>query len=531
MALARSAIRSSWRTSASRSSGGSKYSKWLLFWNIFTYLLSGLILASVFRINNSGESLHLAVCVLTLYAFLITLSNILVEFGSGFLSSDELTILSPLPVSSETFFVSRLLVLFFYAGIISLLLGLGPSIVLGIIREEWLTAIVGVELAYLFATMASAFTVILVYSLLLRKVPRKKLTKVLSYAQGLGSLFMVSSFVIIPKLLESGSGEPFLFADAEWLRWTPGYLYSSLTMLLIGGPISITVVIVALLSVPVLGVLAYRLLADHYTDSVTSVVESAASTTRSATPPSTNSRFASLLRTPESRVMWTLFRAQIRYDTKLRMSLLSMLPVTAMYFVLVIANGTISDPFVHGAFDTVLSGNMLYLLILLSPLLIMMSLSQSEAHKASWIFYSTPVDRSRLLLGMRNIVLICLFLPYLIILAATFAWFMPLSHALMHTLMLGMIGSLLFEIFLYISPKLPFGEQRKQQRSGWITFVWMMLVMIVPGSFLMLIIYFAYTTPTNFWLYAVGIALVATIVHFLLKRRLSLKMEEQEYIA
>jgi hypothetical protein len=530
--LIKYSLLSTWRSSSGTKR---KISKGLLFWNIFVYIFSGVALAGILLLNHVGESLHFGLTILSLYVFLITLSNIFVEFGSGFLSPDEVTILSPYPISSETFFVSRLSVLLFYTLINSLLLSIGGTVAMVLITNTYLVPIVTMQLMYLLSALSAALLVVVIFSILLRKIPHGKLTKAFSYAHLFGTLITLSGLIVIPRILESDTPQSLTFAIAPWLKFTPGYFLSSFAAtslnegsLVLGLPFLAVIALDA-----VMLIVGARLLATTYLDAVGDVRQGAVDSTRDAKRVVIEDgvRSSILFRTPESRVMWKLFRAQFRNDTKFRLGVISLLPITAIYFVIMVVNGSVADPFVETAVRTVLEGTMLYLLILLSPMLLMQMVSQSEAHKASWIFFSTPIDRSRLLLSMKNIVLFNLFLPYLLILGATFAYFMPLEHAGMHTIMLGLTAMLIFEVYLLITPKLPFSEQRKQQRSAITSIVYMVFVALIPGAILTLIIHLAYGSTRTFWQYAALVATVALAAHLFVRRRLAVKLEQQEYSA
>jgi hypothetical protein len=526
------ALLSTWRSSSGTKR---KVSKGLMIWNVLVYILSGAALAGILEMNHVGESLHFALTILSTYVFLITLSNIFVEFGSGFLSPDEVAILSPYPISSETFFASRLAVLLFYTLLNGLLLSIGGTVGMVMITGSYVVPIIAMQLLYLLSALTAALLVVTIFSILLRKIQHKKLTKAFSYAHLFGTLITLSGLIVIPRILESDTPQSLTFAIAPWLAYTPGYYLSSFAAtslnegtLILGLPF---LAILALNAVLFAG--GAKLLAKTYLDAVGDVRQSAVESTREAKQVviEDSVRSSILFRTPESRVMWKLFRAQFRNDTKFRLGVISLLPITAIYFVIMVVNGSVADPFVETAMRTVLEGTMLYLLILLSPLLLMQMVSQSEAHKASWIFFSTPIDRSRLLLSMKNIVLFNLFLPYLLILGATFAYFIPLEHAAMHTVMLGLTAMLIFEVYLLLTPKLPFSEQRKQQRSAITSIVFMVFVALIPGAILTLIIHLAYGSTRTFWQYATLVATIALLAHLIVRKRLAIKLEQQEYSA
>jgi hypothetical protein len=416
-----------------------------------------------------------------------------------------------------------------------LLLSVGGTVAMVLIQDAYFVPIVTMQLLYLFSALTAALTVVTIFSILLRKIPHKKLTKAFSYAHLFGTLITLSGLIVIPRILESDTPQSLSFAIAPWLAYTPGYYISAFAATSLNeGSLILGLPFFALVGVNILSLLVgSKLLAKTYLDAVSDVKQDAIDSTRDAKEVvfEESVRSSILFRTPESRVMWKLFRAQFRNDTKFRLGVISLLPITAIYFVIMIVNGSVADPFVETALRTVLEGTMLYLLILLSPLLLMQMVSQSEAHKASWIFFSTPIDRSRLLLSMKNIVLFNLFLPYLLILGATFAYFMPFEHAAMHTLMLGLTAMLIFEVYLLITPKLPFSEQRKQQRNAITSIVYMLFVALIPGAFLTLIIHLAYGSTRTFWQYAALVATIALAAHVFVRRRLAVKLEQQEYTA
>lgn len=533
-ALIKYSLISTFRVSSMQRAGEKrKVNKWLIAWGYLIYIISGAALAGILQMNNIGESLHFSLTILSLYVFLITTINIFVEYGSGFLSPDEQTILSPYPISSETFYFSRLAVLLFYALTVSFLLSIGATVVMVLLKDSYFLPIMTMQAMYFLSALSAALLVVAIFSFLLKKIDHKRISKVFSYAYLFGTLVILSGLLIVPQLLENNTPQSLTFDAAPWLKYTPGYFISAFAAtslnensLILGLPFVATLGVNILLFF-----IGSTVLSKSYFEAIGDMRSGAVHLTKTSKPLTDQDWLLTgfLFRTPESRVMWKLFRAQLRNDTKFRLGVISLIPITAIYFVIMLVNGQISDPFVESNWRTVLDGTMLYMLILLSPLLLMQMVSQSEAHKASWLFFSTPVDRSRLLLSMRNIVMFNLFLPYLLLLGITFVYFMPWEHALMHTLMLGIMAVLIFEVYLLISPKLPFSEQRRQQRSAWIQIVYMIFIALIPGVFLTIIVSLAYSDTTKFWLYAVLLAIVSAASHVIVRKRLSAKLEAQEY--
>lgn len=528
--LSRFALTSTWRnTTAGR--GRKRYSRWMIVWNVVVYLLSGFVLSNIFRFQLYGESFQFAMSILLLYVFLIILSNTLIEFGTGFLAVEELSLLAPFPVSSQTFFVSRIVVLLITTVITSVLLAVGPTTVLILLDVPALAVGSWIGSSFLVAGLTGALGMVVIYSALMRRLRPSQLSKVFNYTQVFATLLTAAGFIIIPRLMEAERGYAYSFHDVPWLQYTPGYLFSHVLGDIRGIEANSLLGMLAIALVPLLAVASYRLLGTLY---VSRVEEFSSQTIRTIAQKQSGVQHEAsvwLFRSAEARVMWKLFRAQFRHDVKFRMSLLSLLPITAVYFALILINGSVVDPFMDSALNTVLSANMLYLIVLLSPILILQTVSQSEAFKASWLFYACPVDRSELLLGMRTIILLMLFLPYLLILGVAFAFYMPLSHAFMHTTMLALIGLLIFDVYLIVAPRLPFSAPRRQQRTPILSIVWMIFTALIPGALLTVIIHFAYTSSERFWLYAALIATVGLGLHLIVRRRLTHTLEAQEYLA
>jgi ABC-2 type transport system permease protein len=534
--LTRFALRSEWRTNSDRlAKGRRRSSPWWFVFSILSYLLIGAFLGAAYANNHEADTLVVATALVSLYIMLVTASNIFLAFGTGFLSPNETELIAPFPVSSETFYISRICILMVYSLTTSTALAIGPTVAVAIFeRSVMLTAIPGMLVVSALSAFFSAMLVVTIYALVIKRVAHKRLTSFFNYVQLFGSMFTIASFVLLPRLLDHLHLDAFTLSVKPELAFFPAYWYASIEAIATQqfSAQYLCLALAAIAGLLVLTVSSYRILANTYRASIEEFavanVEDTKRTIRKRSGKTSRSIVLSLLRTPESRAVWILFRAQFRFDPKFRLSIFSWLPVTALYFVLAVTQGAIHDPFA-GFSAEIMQANMLYLIALLSPMLIMQQMSQTESYKASWILFVSPINRAGLLLGVRNIVVSLIFVPFMLLLAIAFMFYMPASSAILHTLMISAMAQLIFEAFLMIAPKMPFSEQRKQQRNTVGRTLLIALAMIGPVLLMGVVMYFGYRDMLRYWSFLILILTIAILAHRVVKSRLTKKLELQEY--
>jgi hypothetical protein len=276
---------------------------------------------------------------------------------------------------------------------------------------------------------------------------------------------------------------------------------------------------------------AHVLLARHYQSDVSDLALS--STTfvkegRLKREPAILRAFSRMMGSHEARAVLMLFRAQFRYDAKFRMGLFASVPITLLYLVIAMFDGGIQDPFV-GDLRSTLNAAMLYLVALLMPLLQLQSVSQSDNFKASWLFFSSPLDRAKLLLAVRNTLLAWIIVPYMLIMAVIFAFFMPPVRAIMHVLVLASIAGFVFQVFLMISPKMPFSQRRRPNRSSVAMIMGIFFFSFLALGILAVEIHWGYRTTTRYWTSIAILLTISLLLEQLVRVRLRAKLEKEEY--
>ena len=496
------------------------------------YLFIGSFSVRLFIENRSGESYVTAVALLFLYAAFIIASNIFMSFGTGFLSPEETTVVAPLPVSSETFFFSRLAVLTCYTTVISLLLGIGPFVGLQFFLQTSLIQNLTFLIALLLSGFAAALAVIVVYGILMRTVGRSRVSQVFGYIQFLGSFVTALGFIAISQVERHIDLQSFTVTTTHWLAYIPAVWFASLAALPIGVTFG-SYPMLALAAVVFLGAVAtgaHLLLARHYQEEVGELSTSAASVQKRKHGSDSfitriYSRFA---RSDEARAVFTVLRAQFRYDAKFRMQLMSTLPLTFLYLLIAILQGGITDPF-GGNLKAIVRMNTFYLVAMLMPLITMQSVAYSENFKSAWIFFSAPLDRAKLLLAVRNMMLVSIVLPYMVILTIIFLQYMPVYHAIPHTLVLAAIAGINFQLYLMIAPKMPFAQPRRPNRNGFAMMFGVFFFVIFSMLIFLVVIYFGYHSFARFWPIFLLLVTVSAALERGVHARIHAKLEREEF--
>jgi ABC-2 type transport system permease protein len=533
--LTRYALISEWRMASLRSFGRRrKMSRAWAYWTMVTYLAFGALTIRLFYGGATGEVYITAAGLFMSYAAFVTASNIFLAFGTGFLSPDEAQIVSPLPVTSETFFFSRLAVLICYTTAISLLLSIGPFIGLEFFISSYgLLANLALVFATTLSSVAAAMTVIVIYGLMLGKLRQSAMSKAIGYVQFVGSFITAISFVALSRFEYKIDLHALTLSAQPLLALVPSFWFASLAGVAAGvtGSLNLTLALCAALFLAGLSAASHILLAKKYQSEISELATSSAMSAKAKKSSRDGIVFRSFIRmarSDEARGVFMLLRAQFRYDSKFRMQLLAMLPVTVIYLVMAVLGGGIVDPFT-GKLSGVMRANMLYLVALLMPLIIMQAISQSENYKAAWLFFAAPLDRTKLLLAVRNAILVTIVLPYLVVLSIVLSQFMPWTHAAMHVLVLAAVGGFIFQIYFMLAAKMPFAQPRRPNRGGVAMFAGVFLFMFLAIAILGLEIYFGYSSPERYWPSFALLVTLSALLERAVQARIRKKLAREEF--
>ena len=455
--LVRASWRILWRSTPGMAIQANKAKFSGLIFGLLLYGVVGIFLAVISAVAPSPGS----AAFLCLSFIIVYLGNlVLLEFGSSIVSPDDVLILGTRPVSSRTYFFSRLTIVAIFVSIYAVMLG-GPATLVFLFRFGPVSAVVWV-LTMLAESYATGMGMIVVYTKALQYFPASRIRSILGYVQMGLSFSIYGGFAILQKQMQALSMG--LDNRPPWTSLLPSSWFAGIIDLATGSATARS--IPEALAAGVLLIVLWKLLAGkialEYMDSA-----SAAAVTVNPLPkqqPASSPLRFRFLRRPEDRAIALLIARQFRYDSKFKMGVLAIIPLTLLYMYQGISgSGTLSDPFVQSVQSAhdIGSSSLLYLGIVLFPVVLSQEISWSESYQASWIFFATPVNRGALVLAVRRILTGFFIIPYLALIAMAFLYFFgnPL-HVLMHVLVLFLATNLLFLLYFLLSPRIPFSKQR-----------------------------------------------------------------------
>ena len=235
----------------------------------------------------------------------------------------------------------------------------------------------------------------------------------------------------------------------------------------------------------------------------------------------------------EDRAVWKLIRKQFKYDNHFKMSILTIIPLTAFYVYMGIDDGkSMSDPFVISFLKHAGPPNfLLYIAVAMLPFIVTINTSFSASYQSAWVFFTSPADRTRVVLSSARFALYYFCLPFTVLLVFLFTWFFGnMVHALLHSVFIFVILMILTKFMVLLYPRVPF-SQHNVKGSFSISFLMMFIAMplvIIPMSIVSTIGYGGYNG------YAIYIA-VSLIINFMLcvmlKRKIPGKVAKLEFSA
>jgi ABC-2 type transport system permease protein len=492
---------------------------------LWIYVFAGAILSVLVARN---KDVFFMGTILITYTMVMVSMLMLIDFGAVVISPDDFAILGYQPISSRTYFISRLTNVLVYAVLLSSALGFLPVIVfcfvLGFKPLLGLAALTAVLLGGITTTLF----LVCIYAGILRVIHPNKLKRAMSYVQLVMSFILGFSYLILPRAIDAGGLESMNLEKHAWLFLIPSTWFASY-LDLARGYWRMTEVVPALLSFAALGFLFVRTrgrLALDYADRLSSAMT--VSYTGAKASRST-ARRGWFFRRHESRAVSLLVRNQFKYDQKFRLAVLGILPLSAIYLFMGLRKGPLADPFVThtaGAGDTWL----VYFAALIFPTMLNAALANSDAWQASWIYYATPADRSRLVLASMEFVFAYFEIPYLVFLGALFFYFWGnVLHVVVHLVVLMLLSRLFLQFVVLCHPVLPFSmPSRKAQRSASMIIV---MAFVPIASMLMLFVFprFLYPNPPLLAAAIAGLIAFSWLLELGLKKRVQIRTASIEY--
>ncbi len=501
-ALLRTSLRIDFRTGLFATRRKSNKRRFPGLWQIAVfYGFLGLMLS--FIILTAGNIFFSGTVVMSVVMIAVA-SSILVEFQSVVIAPEDYHMLAHRPVSSRTYFASRLANMLVYVGVIAAAVGAVPVAVFmfvdGFRPVLAVMATAGIAVSAVFTAMGIVF----LYVNMLRWVHPHRLRRAFSYLQLVLSFMLYGSGILFSSMFNAGVVSNVQLTHETWMLALPPTWFSSLMCLLEGGHIwfDFASVLVGFAITGILLAYAYATMSLEYAGMIARLSESGE---RRGTGRPTRVVSLPMFTRNEARAAALLVRNQFKHDQKFRMSVLAIVPLTILYLIAGLSGGDgMADPFVNPALH-VEQTNLLYFAMAFFPVLLLASLGRSDSWQASWIFHATPSDKGRIVLAVKDVLVVFFILPYVLALGVLFLfYFESLQHVVLHVFILSMLSHLILQTLVMIYPHLPFSRPvRKGERTAHI-FIGIIIAAIVMTVIINILAYLIYPSAV-----ATGITLLA----------------------
>ena len=470
---------------------------------------------------------------------MIAMSIIMVLLATALLTDYQTVVSSPAdfevlgyqPISSRTYFLSRLTNLMFYAGLIGVLTG-GPSLLVVFVKYGGL-ALAG----WLIALATAVFWVVLIvttgYAAMLHVVLPDRLKRGLGYLQLLTSTAVYGSFFLLPLLIGGRIAVSFVVEASPWLLLYPPVWFACLPRIATGSldildGFSLLIVVG---SIAVMAGMARGRLSLAYTERLGALLSS-------GTRPRRKTGMARRRRIPRWRarlppelaIMATLIRAQFRHDMRFRMVVLSAFPL-ALCMLAVPFLRQLESAADEIGLDATMAMGLVHLSTILLPLTLLDNLRYSESFRASWIFFSTPSDPARLTVQAVNCTAIFFLFPYLAMVAAALSWiFEDVLRGVSHAFLLGLSTVATLQLALLCTPLVPFSEPPPKGRQSGRHVVFAIVASLVGYAALPPLITFATLGTTVFAVVSLVMIACCVLLQRVLAGRIRQRVERIEFV-
>jgi hypothetical protein len=398
---------------------------------------------------------------------------LLLDFTGFVVSTDDYWIIAPRPITSRTYFAARIASVLTYISAAAVAMSILPALAFLLWHRLGLVSALAAIGATTLCCVAAAGCVITAYTSLVTHVHPRRLARALSSLQLLSSALSLGGYLVVIRALEGATVRDVSIGAIGWVWYLPTTWFAAMVPALAGlggsrewlaSAAALGLTLVALVAAA--GRVTLRF-AERLADASTSGEQT---------------RGPSLNRIPgfregEAYAIATLLRAQFRYDTRFRLGILSILPVTVFYMFLGMNDGGVADPFNGRP-----GGMPVYMAVTFLPMTLHSSIRYSEHWRASWIFFAAPADAARLLVAAKNFVAIFFLGAYLVFMAAVWAYFYDrVWHAVVHAMMIGAVAHMLLQLAVILSPALPFASEPKQGEQSGRLFTFFFLASLAAG--------------------------------------------------
>ena len=427
----------------------------------------------------------------TMFIFMLCIT-LITDFTSVLIDIRDNLIILPKPISDRTFLIARLMHILIRICIVVIPLTL-PSLILVSITEG-IQMFLPFLLIVALMTLLSIFIINAVYILILKVSTPAKFQNVIGSIQVGFTVLLMAGYQLMPRIIESSTLSNTSLSTLPYIRLFPPFWFAEASLALAGKGMSPEAIISVVLSVlvPFISIwLVVRYFAPSFSRKLSmisagSVEQSVSVKSNKANETKTSliEKIAKLLTRAGAEYAGFIFTARMisrSRDFKMRV-------YPSMGYLLVFGGIMFfKNDFNPGVLT---SGKQimppLLMIIYISSMFLttaILQLQTSEKHKASWIFFISPVKTpGEIISGAIKCILTFYFLP-IVLLIMILGLVLQGPYALPN-LLLGAVNvmSIAILISFIMVKKLPF-SYLQEGTSGGSTFFRSIFILIIPGIF------------------------------------------------
>jgi hypothetical protein len=195
----------------------------------------------------------------------------------------------------------------------------------------------------------------------------------------------------------------------------------------------------------------------------------------------------------EARAIGILIASHLRSDSRFQLAVASN---AMMGIIMVVGSSGFHmpvDPFLVPGNQRAGGLTMPLVALVMVPMNVYQTIATSTAHDASWLYFTTPADRTRIITSARDAIAFYVLGPLVLMLGVFYVYvFGHVGHAFVHSVFLAALAYLTLQLTVLLSPRLPFSVPVMDQRQAGFPIGPMLLLIFVMMPIALLLQHFAY---------------------------------------
>lgn len=505
-----------------RSLKGKKRSYRTFIYMLFVYIFSGLIMGSFcVRIGDSFSAAFYSSAL-----FMVLIGNfILLEFPTLITGPEDFSVYSSLPVTSSTYFFAKVCTVLVFVCIFSLCYSLAGAIFLFLYTGNYFIIVLFLYSHFVTGIITTLF-IINLYGLLLRFFPLHAIRK-FSVFLNFSLIFLFYGGYFLLFHLFGQNVQQFKIDITPLLLLFPNTWGASL---FITGwdPLAVFSTVLSLLVPLLLLITSKKIISLDFAEKI------AEQSVTGAKKKKDKKRYAfPLFRyTFEEKAIAQLIKTNFKYDIQFKLSILTIIPLTIIYFfiVLFINKGTLENPFTPSGIRGFHNTMLLYVAIGFFPFYIKSALAYSHQADASWVFFTTPYNRIKLIFATRKFVFVFFLFPYFFLFIAVYIVMAGVViQILMHFLVVVILAFIQTDIFLLFLADIPFSKKPQRGRRLLSLAARMGVSILLPVP-LYFFVTFIYLNLLFFWILVACLFIIAVIIEIAGRKKAMERLNREEFL-